>query len=290
MNVQTRNDSILERYEPFVVAMPSNIDYLDHAPFGLEIRDEHFINPLHTKNETFLSLLQTMDALTFGPEGMPMPRWVFLGGAELPGAIFGFGQLAKKLPDDVIERMEVPADYTGLVPLSMYIAIPVNPPDVWFGHNLASLNAVFPELELSGLASITKALALKCFRCKQQIGATQWDSGALHIHSAFGPLDLITAWTPQHSEAWTLTYRFDVTDDKLKHAMGTPDVKVAYPRMEAEICRADINAQMGLQQRIEAGEQFQIVGRPRGVAMEMMVPIATAGYAGKPSDVPLPER
>ena len=36
-------------------------------------------------------LLEQLDALTFGPEGMPMPLWVFYNASELPGGIVGFG-------------------------------------------------------------------------------------------------------------------------------------------------------------------------------------------------------
>jgi hypothetical protein len=273
----TRNDALLEDNEPFLVAIEPHLERLDRAPFGLEVRGDACIDPLSSKAETFLTLLQTMDALTFGPEGMPMPRWVFLGGAELPGAIFGFARRAASLPDEVRAGLKVPADYEGLVPLSMYIAIPVNPPDVWFGHNLASLNPVFRGLGLKGLASVTKALALKAFRCRVQIGATQWDSDALHIHSRFGPLDLVTAWTPQHSEAWTLTYRFEVTDDKLRYALGDPDARIDFPDEDFAVRRADTDEQQALQRRIEAGERFAVCGRPRGSGMEMLVPLARMG-------------
>ena len=40
---------------------------------------------------------------------------------------------------------------------------------------------------MQGLASVTKALALKTFNASEQVGATQWDSEALFIHTGFGP-------------------------------------------------------------------------------------------------------
>ena len=64
------------------------------------------------------------------------------------------------------EGLKVPADYTGLVPLAVYIALPSHEPHLWFRPNLVSLSPQFPELELSGLGSYTKAMALKMF-CAQ---------------------------------------------------------------------------------------------------------------------------
>jgi hypothetical protein len=208
---------------------------------------------------------------------MPMPKWVFYNGAELPGGIFGFGRPARDLPRDVPRQLGAPEGYDGLVPLSMYIAIPVRPPTVWFGHNLASLNPVFPDLGLRGLASFTKAVALKCFRCEVQIGATQWDSSALPIHCRFGPLDLVTAYTPAHSEAQTLTYRFSVTDDKLRAAAGDKGVTLEFPAPDFELHASDTGAMKKLQTRIEDGQRFVIAGRPTGRDKDLTTPIARVG-------------
>lgn len=274
MTLHTRNDRILHELTPFVVATPDHLERLDRSPFGLSIEDSGFIDPMRMDSERFLLLLQTLDQLTFGPEGMPMPRWVFYDCAEIPGAIFGFARRAETLPDSVREALGLRDDETGLVPFSMYIAIPVRPPDVWFGHNLASLNPTFPALGLGGLASITKALALKVFRCRTQIGATQWDSEALHIHSRFGPLDLLTAWTPAHSEPATLTYRFDVTDESLRYALGDPEASLYYPDPAFEVDATDFDAMQRLQEKIEAGERFVVVGAPRRHGPALRVPVA----------------
>jgi len=265
----TRNDALFEVMQPFLVAPPWNTPRFDLAPMGLSIPATHVIDPLRTDSETFLLALQTLDRLTFGPEGMPMPRWVFYDCAEIPGGIFGFGRPATSLPDDVRAALELPPEYTGLVPFSMYVAIPVRPPPAnhpggaWFGHNLASLNPVFPALRMKGLASVTKALALKCFQADEQIGATQWDSEALFIHTRFGPLDLVTAWTPAHSEPSTLTYRFEVTDLKIRHAMGDPRAALPQPAVDLEIAADDHAAMRNLQADIERGGRYAVAGPPR---------------------------
>lgn len=285
----TRNDALFDVMQPFVVTPPWNRDAFDLSPFGLHIPDANIINPLLSANATFFLLLQTLDRLTFGPEGMPMPRWVFYNCAEIPGGIFGFGRPAGTLAPDVRAALDLPADYPdeALVPFSMYIAIPVRRPSAsehqpggsWFGHNLASLNPVFPALKMKGLASMTKALSLKVFRASEQIGATQWDSEALFIHTRFGPLDLVTAWTPAHSEPPTLTYRFDVTDEKIRAAMGDPTAIAAIPSPAPEtifeIPADDHVAMQDLQQKIEAGGAYVVVGPPRRHEGVWRVPVAS---------------
>jgi hypothetical protein len=274
--LHTRNDGILESLEPFLVAAPWHRDRFDRRPFGLAIPDENVLDPTRLSIGPFLDRLFVLDRLTFGPEGMPMARWVAYDCAGLPGAIFGFAARAESLPPAVARRLELADGSTGLVPLSMYIAIPVRPPDQWFGHNLASLNTVVPELGLKGLGSMTKALALRVFGCRAQLGATQWDSVALHIHTRFGPLELLTAWTPAHSEPGTLTYRVMVTEQTLRFALGDPDARL--PRREATMIVAaeDEPAMRGLQERIEAGARYVITGPPRHENGGISVPVAPA--------------
>jgi hypothetical protein len=278
--IRTRNDSLFEVMQPFLVTPPWNLDAFDHAPLGLPIPPANVYDPTRAGNEVFLHLLQTLDRLTFGPEGMPMPRWVFYDCAEIPGGIFGFGRPAASLPSEVRQALGLADDYDALVPFSMYVAIPVRPPTPdrpggsWFGHNLASLNPVFPALKMKGRASVTKALALQTFRAAEQIGATQWDSEALFIHTRFGPLDLVTAWTPAHSEPETLTYRFDVTEEKIRAAMGDPDVSLPYPPADFEIAADDHQAMQDLQADIEKGGSYAVVGPPRRHEGVWRVPVA----------------
>ncbi|MHC4909537.1 MAG: hypothetical protein ACYTF9_07460 [Planctomycetota bacterium] len=263
IGLRTRNDTILQRAEPFLVATPSNAAHFDRSPFGLTITDENLIDPTRLDAQAFLDRLSALDGLTFGPEGMPMPRWIFYSGAEIPGAIFGFAFRAGQLPPETRECLAPGSDVDALVPLSMYIAVPAFPVDRWFGHNLASISPQVPDLNLHGLASITKAVALKALRCQLQLGATQWDSTALHIHARFGMLELLTAWTPAHLYPATLTYRVSITDDVLHAALGDPGIELPRRATDLEVEINDEGTQRDLQRRIEAGERFAISDRPR---------------------------
>lgn len=278
IDVATRNDRVFETLEPYLVAAPWNSDHFDRRPFGLGVSDDNVIDPTRLASATFLERLSILDRLTFGPEGMPMQDWVFYDAAEVPGGIFGFATRAEALPPETAARLELAPGASGLVPLSMYIAMPARGEDTWFGHNLASLNPVVPELGLRGLASITKAAALKCFRCRTQIGATQWDSKALRIHTRFGPLELLTAWTPGHSEAATLTYRVEITDEKLRSALGDPGVRLERPVVDLVVASTDEPAMQALEARLEKGERFVIPDAPTHGGNETFhVPVSIVG-------------
>ncbi|MCA9522688.1 MAG: hypothetical protein KC609_17045 [Myxococcales bacterium] len=270
----TRNDAIIAGYVPFLVATPQNRPYFDTAPFGLSIAEREIIDPMRLESKTFLHLLQRLDQLTFGPEGMPMPLWIFYDCSELPGGIFGFGRYADALDATLLAEYGVPAEYHGLVPFSMYIAIPMSRPGDWMGHNLASLSPTFPELGLRGLGAITKALALKVYRVEQFYGVTQWESKALYIHTKFGPLGLTTAFTPAHSTPHSLTYSHAVDEACIRAACGDPTVTLDYPPAELYLDSLDEKGMIELQEQIEAGERFAIVGPPERYENGVRHPIA----------------
>ena len=123
------------------------------------------------------------------------------------------------------------------------------------------------------LRSITKAFALAALRVERFVGATQWASSALYIHTKFGPLELETAWTPAHSIAETLTYAFDITDESLRAAAGDPSVQLERPAPDFFLRPGDHAALRELQTAIEAGERFVLVGSPEGREGERYYPL-----------------
>ncbi len=271
----TRNDGLFEQLSTYVVTTRPNRRGLELSPFGVDTR--WIIDPQRLSSAVFLELLQVLDGLTFGPEGMPMDKWVFYNCAELPGFIYGFATEAAAMTATEREMMRVPMSYEGPVPFSMYIAIPMHERGWWFGHNLASLNRTFPHRGLQGMGTITKAVALKAYRVERFFGATQWMSKALYIHTRFGPLELHTAYTPAHSLPETLTYGFDVDDDVIRYAAGDPDVTVHYPEPDMRLDGSDAVAMQTMQARIEAGERFDLVGPPSTVGGTVVHPIRSMG-------------
>lgn len=273
--IQPRNERLLRDLVPYVVATPDHLPHLDMEPFGLTISDRARIDPLRTTSETFLTLLSRLDAITFGPEGMPMARWLFVDGSELPGGIVGLAREATSMDAEARALLRVPDGYDGLVPLAQYIAVPTLERGAWVGHNLASAAEQLPGRGLEGLGRLTKAIGLAVYRATAQIGATQWASRALHVHARMGPLALISAWTPSHADPATLTYRATLDLPTLRHLADDPRGRIDHLEPTAWIDSEDTEAMKSLQRRIESGERFSIVGAPVTTAPhQQRVPIA----------------
>lgn len=262
MRLRPKNAALLARLRPFVVALPEHRARFDLGAFGLPIAVAECFDPIRLSSVPVLELLRRLDGATFGPEGMPMPRWVFFDGAELPGGIVGFGADAPSLTQRTRELLGVEPGYSGFVPLSMFIAIPTHEAGVWMAHNLASMAPQIPDEGLDGLGGLTKAYGLGVYRAERQIGATQWNSTALSIHTRLGPLELASAWTPAHSEAWTLTYGITLTERALLNLARDPSGVVPTPEPELWVDSNDHATMQELQRRIESGERFWVVGRP----------------------------
>jgi hypothetical protein len=252
MTLRPANPRLVE-LEPFVVARPAVMATLDLEPFGLRVAADARVDPLRLAARPLLELLVRLDALTFGPQGMPMPRWMFVEGAGLPGAIVGLG---RRGPAPAL--LDAPAGYAGVVPLAMYIAVPAFEPGTWVGHNLASLAARVGDGELRGLGAHTKAVALRVLRARTQLGVTQWGNPALRLHARLGPLELLSAWTPAHSDPATLTYRVSVDEAALRQLARDPAGRVAAPPAAFTVDSDDLPALRALQARIEAGERFAV--------------------------------
>lgn len=276
MPLRIGNQRILDELHPFLVATRLSLAHFDLAPFGIRIPRRQVIDPLRMRSAEFLHQLQRLDTLTFGPEGMPMPRWVFFDGAELPGAIFGFGRRPETLSRRARALLQLPRGYRRLVPYSMFIALPMLDRQSWMGHNLASLNPIFTEEKLSGLASVTKSIGLKAFRAAFCYGVTQWRSLALHIHTKFGPLDLLTAFTPAHSDPRSLTYRFEVTDECLRAACGDPAVSLDRPAVTRWVDADDERALRRMHRDISQGRRLRISAAPQRSGEDVRVPVSYA--------------
>jgi hypothetical protein len=265
MTLEPRNERLLGELELFLVATEENLRFFELHPFDVALREENRFDPLRLASHEFLELLCRLDEATFGPQGMPMPRWIFLDGGELTGGIVGLGRRAPELGRDVRELIRPADGYAGLVPLSMYIAIPSVERATWVGHNLASIAGRLSGGELRGLGRLTKSLALKLFRAETQVGASQWDSIALHVHTKLGPLEAITAWTPAHSKPWTLTYRARIDDASLRHLAGDPRGAVEAQEPELWLRSDDFDAMQELQERLELGQRLRVVGPPHAL-------------------------
>ena len=144
---------------------------------------------------------------------MPMPRWVFYDCAIMPGFVAGFAIHRSKATPEMLKILQ-PSERTEWLPISLFICIPAMAPKEWVAHNLCSLNSMIPkEQSIYGLGFLTKAFGLWYANVEVLCGITQWASPAVRLHTHYGDFEVLTAYTPVHSYARTLTYRM-VTDAK----------------------------------------------------------------------------
>ncbi len=170
-----------------------------------------YMDPLRINDVYFANALLNMEERAFSSTDMAMPRWVFYDCAIMPGYISGFAHKTETLPESfrkILGEENLKGEWT---PISMFIVIPTMVKNEWVAHNLSSMNALVPkEDRFFGLGFLSKAFGLSYGNIEVCCGVTQWDSPALRLHSHYGYFEILTAYTPAHSYAHTLTYRLKV--------------------------------------------------------------------------------
>jgi hypothetical protein len=172
-----------------------------------------FKNPLRMDEVDFADQILRLETRAFAATNMPMPRWVFYDCAIMPGFVAGYALHRSKATKEMLDILQ-PLDSTEWLPISLFITIPTMAAKEWVAHNLCSLNSLIPkEQSIYGLGFLTKAFGLWYANIEVLCGITQWASPAVRLHTHYGDFEVLTAYTPVHSYARTLTYRM-VTDTK----------------------------------------------------------------------------
>ena len=188
----------------------SSLDWFPHPVL--------YKNPLEMGQVEFANRILNLETRAFGPSGMAMPRWVFYDCAVVPGFVAGFAARARWLTPAVREALGLSGGVDQIehdeqwVPLSLFIIIPtMSRKGEWVAHNLCSVNSIVsPEHRLYGIGFLSKAFGLWYANVRTCCGMTQWTSPSVKLHSHYGEFEVLTAFTPVHSYAHTLTYRVEV--------------------------------------------------------------------------------
>lgn len=204
-----------ENIRPYVFVRPENripapgklhgkLDWFPHKVL--------YKNPLEMDEVKFADRIMDLETRAFGPSGMAMPRWVFYDCAIVPGYVAGFAHRTNKLSAEAATALGVKTtevDDDDWTPLSLFIIIPTMGRDgEWVAHNLCSVNSLLPkEHQFYGIGFLSKAFGLWYANVRTCCGVTQWTSPAVRLHSHYGDFEVLTAYTPVHSYARTLTYR-----------------------------------------------------------------------------------
>ncbi len=264
----------LKGCRPYLLATSPVAPLLEYAPLGVDLRTNGLLlDPQKRINEEFLHLLQNLDRLAFGALGLHMPKWVFYDCGVMPSAVFGFCGPADSLEPWVRRTLEVPSNYKGAVPLSIFIAIPTLEDGAWFTHTLCSLNQVCIGAAPAGLDVLSLALGVRVLRAKTLYGINQWRSDRVGTLSSFGPLRVLTAYTPAHSMKRAFTWRLELQRFLVEAAVIKPGTSPAAPPATHLLDVDDVDGLIALQREIEAGGQCDIVGPPitRGSIVQMPI-------------------
>lgn len=251
--------TLLSNLEIYIFSFKDNFEYFNNEPLGFEIKNENKFDCTSLESKTFYSLLRQMDAITFGGQGMAMEGWMYFDCSAMPGSIVGFGIDQEHLPVELLDKLNIPKLYKGIIPISMFIAIPMLGNN-WFGHNLSSLKSILGD-KYSGLGLLTKAVGIEVMKITSMYGATQWGSAAIHIHTQLADLQLITSKTPVHTHEHSFCYKSLYTTESIVEALsGRP--KEAMKSSKFKIKDSDRKKQFYIQQQIESGVEYTITGRP----------------------------
>jgi len=187
------------------ILQPGSKHKLDWFPWMPVYKD-----PLNINELLFAEQIYHLENNAFGPAAMAIPRWVFYDCAVMPGFVAGFCMKTEKLPTSFRKAMlnKPELDWT---PLSLFIIIPTMKKGEWVAHNLCAINALIPESDrFYALGFLSKAFGLWYANVETCCGMTQWGNAALKLHANYGHLEMLTAYTPVHSHAKTITYRSQV--------------------------------------------------------------------------------
>jgi hypothetical protein len=187
---------------------------------------------------------------------MPMPRWVFYDCAIVPGFVAGYA-LHRSCASTEMLRILEPKPDTEWLPISLFIIIPTMATKEWVAHNLCSINSLVPQDQsIYGLGFLTKAFGLWYANVEVLCGITQWQSPATRLHTHYGDFEVLTAYTPVHSYARTLTYRM-VTDAKewtrFFSQEPAPDFFAKYSDAGFDVDPTSEESLKSFQRRLEAG-------------------------------------
>jgi hypothetical protein len=244
---------------PYVFVRPDNkiqnpgsrhhLDWFPMAPL--------YKNPLELAELEFAEQIYFIEENAFGAANMTMPRWVFFDCAVMPGFVAGFAMRTSKLPAAIkkVMRHDPKHEWT---PLSLFIIIPTMAKGQWVAHNLCAINSLLGEEDrLYGLGFLSKAFGLWYANVESCCGMTQWANPALKLHTHYGVLEIVTAYTPVHSHAKTITYRAQVNTSAWEQFFTRePDLQFLekYESAGFNIEPKDESSMIALHNKIMSGE------------------------------------
>jgi hypothetical protein len=251
---------------PFVMVPERNRPSLHPEMLPAHFSDLQIINPQELENAEFVSLVQNLDDISFGPMGLHMPGWVFYDCGIMPGMVFGLARPAQSVKPWVRRVMGVADDYEGLVPLTLFIAIAMLPENAWLVYTLTGINEVAPGSTSGRMVRDTLAGGVSLLNAKTLYATMQWRSRSLPHYTALSPLELLTAWTPAHDIPSTLTFRITVGESSAPTLLRSSDeISPTAPVPNRVINVDEPEVLQELQSVIESGAKVSVIAPPQSL-------------------------
>jgi hypothetical protein len=234
----------------------------------------HRIQPQRLGSLPFMRRIERLDELTYGAAGLAIPRWVLYDCASVPGAIYGFAVPAARLPEALRRVIDVPSGETGLVPVSMLLAVPMVLGGSWHTYGLCSLNEAVRGALPAALRRWTLGGGLGLLDARTVYGSAPWQSTRLSVYARFAPLEVLAAWMPVHTEPASATFRFEMSADRLLQGVSPPDRALGQDDPDVRwLDGSDAGELRSLQAALEAGRRLEIVASPVIDGAHVLLPL-----------------
>lgn len=203
--IEEIRDRVLEGYVPYALTWGSLSEKINSSPLGFDLLEIDVSDP---KNKYFFELYIAANGIAFGGKNLAMPKWVGLDCVALPTVSIGFAVPASYLKETIRKEYSIPDGFNGLVPVSMYTALPsIELPRTFVNFSMCS------TISGKGLATYSMALAVFAYDADIIRSVVQYDNIALKVHSKLGKLKLEVTSVPIHTLSEnTFIYSVDVRD------------------------------------------------------------------------------
>jgi hypothetical protein len=251
-------------YELWLASNGDVLRTLDLSLGPVALTPLDFLGPYERewKLEDLMRAYNVLNATAFGAKGIPLQNWVMIDLGLLPSGFLLITlsrHAAERAMTDparpvhereriagVLPAVLAEADrlgYEGPIPVAGYCASPTPDRAAWVGWSLCSA--------IPGLGTVAKGLGLLAYGARTLTGVTQFYDPALRVHRKFGPMRLLAAVLDLHPVRHTMAYRTEVFGPEPPDAEPT---LLLDPR--------DLEAQWGLQRRLDAGSHEYFVLSP----------------------------
>jgi hypothetical protein len=167
--------------KPYICTYKHIASAFELRPFGFELVP--FFDGIREAPFHFAYLRS--NSIAFDAE-LGMPHWVYVDFVLLQTAAIGFMLHKDQFPKELLARFSADPDVDlaklEYLPISGQTAGLAADGKTWTGVSLFSLARYIPDLKSLGIATHTRALALKAYRAHTFVGVTQYDNPAIAIH------------------------------------------------------------------------------------------------------------